>query len=79
MRCALSLLLLLAGRPRFAAAAADEALLVVCFADPQISTRRHSVAAHVRGCQVTVASFRQRNADAEVVVITPVTRARAET
>ena len=34
------------------------ALIVVCFADPQISTRRHSVASHIKGCQITIASFR---------------------
>jgi len=54
-----------------AGAAPDEALLVVCFADPAISTRRHSVASHVRGCQVTVGSFRLVNGDAAIRVVTP--------
>ena len=54
-----------------AGAAPDEALLVVCFADAAVSTRRHSLASHGRGCQVTVGSFRMANADALVRVITP--------
>lgn len=48
---------------------ATNALIVVCFADPTISTRRHSVASHIKGCQITIASFRLTNAVDEVVVV----------
>ena len=47
------------------------ALIVVCFADPQISTRRHSVASHIKGCQITIASFRLANPADEIYVVTP--------
>ena len=53
-----SALLLAATLAASSATNATNALVVVCFADPAISTKRHSVASHVKGCQITVASFR---------------------
>lgn len=47
------------------------ALIVVCFADQGISTKRHSVASHIKGCQITLGSFRMANAVDEIYVVTP--------
>lgn len=66
-----SALLLAATLAASSATNATNALVVVCFADPAISTKRHSVASHVKGCQITVASFRLANPADLIYVITP--------